>query len=57
MPWTAKSFKKKHWNDATPSQAAAAAKRATAMVKRGISEGNAIRIAISTAKRGGGGKK
>lgn len=53
MPWTAKSFKKKHWNDATPSQAAAAAKRATAMVKRGISESNAIPIAIAAAKRGG----
>lgn len=57
MPWTAKSFKKKHWNDATPAQAAAAAKRATAMVKRGIDEGNAIRIAIHAAKHGGGRKK
>lgn len=53
MSWTAKSFKKKHWNDATPAQAAAAAKRATAMVKRGISESNAIPIAIAAAKRGG----
>lgn len=53
MPWTAKTFKSKHWHDATPAQAKAAAKRATAMVKRGIDEGNAIRIAIHTAKHGG----
>ena len=57
MPWTAKSFKKKHWNAATLAQAAAAAKRANGMVKRGISEGNAIAIAISTVQRGGGRKK
>lgn len=57
MPWSAKSFQKKHWNAATRTQAAAAAKRANGMVKRGISEGNAIRIAIHTAKHGGGRKK
>ena len=49
MPWTADSFKK-HWHDATPGQAKAAAAIASAMVKRGVPEGEAIATAIKHAK-------
>jgi hypothetical protein len=47
MPWTGKQFKARHNKSASPSQAASAARQATAMVNEGVDEG----IAIATAKR------
>jgi uncharacterized protein YdaT len=49
MPWTAESFRK-HWKDPRRGKAA---RIANALLRKGASEGKAIRIAISQAKRGG----
>lgn len=51
MPWSAGSFRSKHWKSASPAQASSAAKMATAMVKSGTDEGVAIATAIKHAKR------
>ena len=50
MPWTASSFRKKHNKSLTPSQAKTAAAQATAMVKNGVPEGEAIATANKHAK-------
>ena len=50
MPWDAGSFKSKHFHDASPGQAKAAAAMANAMLKRGVPEGEAIATAIKHAK-------
>lgn len=50
MPWTAESFKSKHWHDASHGHAKAAAAIANAMLKRGVPEGEAISTAIKHAK-------
>ena len=50
MPWTAESFKARHWKDASPKQAATAAEQANAMIKNGVAEGTAIAVSIKHAK-------
>jgi uncharacterized protein YdaT len=45
MPWTAESFKNKHNKHLNPSEAKHAAAQATAMVKNGVPEGEAIATA------------
>lgn len=42
MPWDAKSFKAKHNHGLSSAQAAKGARVATAMVKAGVPEGEAI---------------
>lgn len=42
MPWTAESFKAKHNKGLSKSQASKGARVATAMVKAGVPEGEAI---------------
>lgn len=51
MPWTARTFKANHWNDATPSQAARAARTANAILGAGGDEGRAIATGIKLAKK------
>jgi len=50
MPWSASSFKSKHWNAATPAQASKAAAIANAMLREGAGEAAAIATAIRRAK-------
>ena len=50
MPWTAKEFKDRHWKDATPAQAAKAAKIANAILKGGEKDSVAIATGIKRAK-------
>jgi len=50
MPWTAASFKKKHNHSLSGSRARKAAAMATAMVKSGVPEGEAIATANKRAK-------
>jgi uncharacterized protein YdaT len=52
MPWTAKSFAKKHNHKLKGAAASKAARVATAMVKKGVPEG----IAIATGNARGEGK-
>ena len=51
MPWTAKSFATKHNKKLKGKSAEKAAKIATAMVRRGVPEGEAIATANARAKR------
>lgn len=51
MPWTARSFRKKHNHNLTDAQAGKAAAQATAMVKEGVPEGEAIATANKGAKK------
>jgi uncharacterized protein YdaT len=50
MPWTAKSFKQRHWHKATEHQAQEAAHIANAMLRSGAKEAVAIATAIAQAK-------
>lgn len=50
MPWTAKSFARRHNHGLSPKQAGKAAKQASAMVKAGVDEGIAIATANKHAK-------
>lgn len=50
MPWTAKSFASKHNKKLKGAQATKAAKIATAMVGRGVNEGEAIATANARAE-------
>jgi uncharacterized protein YdaT len=51
MPWTAKTFTAKHWNAATPIEAARAARTANAIIAAGGDEGRAIATGIKLAKK------
>ena len=53
MPWTAASFKAKHWNACTPGQCRYAARKANQILAAGGSEGVAIATGIAKAKRVG----
>lgn len=64
MPWTAASFSQKHNKKLHGAAAAKAARMATGMVKAGMDEGKAIRIAnaagdkaMSKSERRYGGSK
>lgn len=50
MPWTGKSFAAKHNHKLKGAAATKAAKVATAMVERGVPEGEAIATANARAK-------
>jgi uncharacterized protein YdaT len=50
MPWTGKTFKEKHNHKLGAKQADKAAKQATAMVKAGVPEGEAIATANKRAE-------
>lgn len=56
MPWTGEEFRKKHNKSLTRSQANRAAKMASAMIARGVPEGEAIATANKHARRGFGAK-
>lgn len=45
MPWTGPEFKRKHNKKLSSSQAKHAARQATAMLRRGVPEGEAIATA------------
>lgn len=51
MPWTAESFKAKHNHSLSKTQATKAAAMASAMIKRGVPEGEAIATANKNAKK------
>jgi len=51
MPWDAKSFASKHNKKLKGEAAASAAKQATALVGKGMDEGEAIAIANKTGNR------
>lgn len=51
MPWTGKSFREKHNHGISGRVADKAAAQATAMVKSGVPEGEAIATANKTASR------
>lgn len=51
MPWTAKSFAEKHNKKLHGAAATKAAAQATAMVKAGVPEGEAIATANKTGDR------
>lgn len=51
MPWTAKSFAAKHNKKLSGEAASKAAAQATAMVKAGVPEGEAIATANKTGDR------
>ena len=53
MPWSGKEYAKKHNKKLSGSAANKAAKVANALLKKGKSEGSAIRIANAVAKRKG----
>jgi uncharacterized protein YdaT len=50
MPWSAESFKRKHWSKASPNQARKAAEIANRMLSEGADEGIAIATGIKRAK-------
>ena len=50
MPWTGKEFASKHNHSLTGAKASKAAAQATAMVKAGVPEGEAIATANKRAK-------
>ena len=50
MPWTGQEFREKHNKNLTPAKAKRAAKIATAMVRKGVPEGEAIATANAKAK-------
>lgn len=50
MPWTGPEFKAGHWKDATPAQAAKAARIANGILRGGGDEGIAISTGIARAK-------
>lgn len=54
MPWDAKSFASKHNHKLSGKAADTAARQATAMVKKGVPEGEAIATANKTGNRVGG---
>lgn len=51
MPWTGKQFAAKHNHKLSGKQANTAAKQATAMVKAGVPEGEAIATANKRADK------
>lgn len=51
MPWTGKQFASKHNHKLSGPQANKAAKQATAMVKAGVPEGEAIATANKRAEK------
>jgi uncharacterized protein YdaT len=51
MPWDAESFRRKHNHSLNKKQATKAAAQATAMVKAGVPEGEAIATANKNAKK------
>jgi hypothetical protein len=51
MPWTGKSFRAKHNKSLTPPQASSAARQASAMVRSGLPDDEAIRVANARIKR------
>ena len=51
MPWTGKSFKAKHNKKLTVPQAKKAAAQASAMIKAGVPEGEAIATANKHANK------
>lgn len=51
MPWTARTFAAKHNHKLHGKAASRAAAQATALVRKGIDEGEAIRIANKTGDR------
>lgn len=51
MPWTGKQFKDRHNKKLTKEQAEKAASQATAMIKDGVPEGEAIATANKSAKK------
>lgn len=51
MPWTPESFRQKHNQDLSDSQADKAARVANAILKDTGDEGKAIRVANSIAKK------
>lgn len=51
MPWTLPSFRAKHNHKLKGHAASVAAKQATAMVKAGVPEGEAIAIANKTGNK------
>ncbi len=54
MPWTAQEFKKKHNHSLSDSAASHAAQQASAMIKNGVPEGEAIATANKYAHRKNG---
>jgi uncharacterized protein YdaT len=54
MPWTGKQFAAKHNHSLRGKAASEAAEQATAMVRNGVPEGEAIATANKHAKRGAG---
>lgn len=50
MPWTAKSFRLKHNRRLSPARARIAARVATAMVRAGVPEGEAIATGSARAE-------
>lgn len=54
MPWTAEQFRNKHNKQLSLPAAAKAAAMATAMIKSGVPEGEAIATANKHAARGFG---
>lgn len=51
MPWTGKTFKQKHNKKLSGPEAKKAAAQATAMLKAGVPEGEAIATANKQAKK------
>lgn len=51
MPWTPSSFRKKHNKSLSDAEAKKAAAQATAVLKSGVPEGEAIAIANAQAKK------
>jgi len=50
MPWSGPSFAKKHNHSLNPSEAKSAARQATALVEKGVPEGESIAVANKNAK-------
>ena len=57
MPWTGKSFKKKHNKKLSPTKAKKAANQANAILKKTGDEGLAIAVANKNAKKKPSAKK
>ena len=51
MPWTGKSYREKHNKKLSPEQSKKAAEMANAMLREGMDEGKAIRIANAAVKK------
>jgi uncharacterized protein YdaT len=52
MPWTPKTFAKKHNHGLTPAAAKRAARAANAVLKRTGDDGQAVRVGNAIAKKG-----